>query len=163
MTSNELRREFLTIIGDTYDQYGYPEYCGWIEGLLLLEPKEWSQRGVAKRLKEIFPASKNPTSISSVNRALKILESFGVLEKAGSRKIGYQYRLVSSSNLVTSMLHQLVVVNQDFIRKLEVLTSKSQKSDSELKRAVSYQIKMAESWNKALELFIESVSNEKDV
>jgi hypothetical protein len=128
-----------------------------------LEPKEWSQRGVAKRLKEIFPASKNPTSISSVNRALKILESFGVLEKAGSRKIGYQYRLVSSSNLVTSMLHQLVVVNQDFIRKLEVLTSKSQKSDSELKRAVSYQIKMAESWNKALELFIESVSNEKDV
>ncbi|MHA2361476.1 MAG: hypothetical protein ACXAB6_06060, partial [Candidatus Thorarchaeota archaeon] len=140
-----------------------PEYCGWIEGLLLLEPKEWSQRGVAKRLKEIFPASKNPTSISSVNRALKILESFGVLEKAGSRKIGYQYRLVSSSNLVTSMLHQLVVVNQDFIRKLEVLTSKSQKSDSELKRAVSYQIKMAESWNKALELFIESVSNEKDV
>ncbi|MHA2187725.1 MAG: hypothetical protein ACW99V_05745 [Candidatus Thorarchaeota archaeon] len=163
MTSNELRREFLTIIGDTYDQYGYPEYCGWIEGLLLLEPKEWSQRGVAKRLKEIFPASKNPTSISSVNRALKILESFGVLEKAGSRKIGYQYRLVSSSNLVTSILHQLVVVNQDFIRKLEVLTSKSQKSDSELKRAVSYQIKMAESWNKALELFIESVSNEKDV
>ncbi|MHA1934281.1 MAG: hypothetical protein ACW97A_03275 [Candidatus Thorarchaeota archaeon] len=163
MTSNELRKEFLTIIGHTYDQYGYPEYCGWIEGLLLLEPKEWSQRSITKRLKELFPASKYPTSISSVNRALKILESFGVLEKAGSRKIGYQYRLASSSNLVTSMLHQLIFVNQDFIKKLEVLTTKSQKSDSELKRAMSYQIKMAQSWNKALELLIESIRDEKDV
>ena len=72
MKSDSLRTEFLHAMGETYEKYGYPDYCGWIEGLLLLEPREWSQRGIADRLRELFPASKYPTSISSVNRALNI-------------------------------------------------------------------------------------------
>ncbi len=161
MTSIDLRKKFLTIIGDTYETYGYPEYCGWIEGLLLLEPREWSQRSISERLGELFPASKYPTSISSVNRALKILESYGVVEKAGSRKEGFRYRTIASSNLVSSMLYQLIAVNQDFISKMEILKKKNQKFDTELRRATSYQISIAKTWNKALELLIESIRGEK--
>ncbi|GAG86448.1 unnamed protein product, partial [marine sediment metagenome] len=95
MISDELRKDFLTIIGKTYNQYGYPEYCGWVEGLLHLEQREWSQKVISERLSELFPASKYPTSVPSISRALKILEEYGVVEKSGSRKIGYKYRIAS--------------------------------------------------------------------
>ena len=162
MTSSDLRREFLTIIGTTYDQYGYPEYCGWIEGLLLLEPREWSQRGISERLGELFPASKYPTSVPSVNRALKILERYGIIERGGSRKTGYKYRLVSSSNLLSSMLQQFIAVNQDFINKMESLAAKNQKADSELNKAVALQISMTQTWSKAVEQILESIQDDKE-
>ena len=103
MASSDLRKEFLETIGKTYDTYGYPEYCGWIEGLLMLEQKEWTQQGISERLKELFSDSKYPTSVPSVNRALKILESYGIILKTGSRKSGYRYSLVSASNILSSM------------------------------------------------------------
>ncbi|MHA2426249.1 MAG: hypothetical protein ACXAEF_15780 [Candidatus Thorarchaeota archaeon] len=160
MTSSDLRKEFLEIIGRTYDTYGYPEYCGWIEGLLMLEQKEWTQQGISDRLKELFPDSKYPTSVPSVNRALKILESYGIILKTGSRKSGYRYGLVSSSNIVSSMFHQLLVVNQDFIGKLEALRSKSRKKDSALSRAISSQISVATIWSDVVEQIIESMQDE---
>jgi DNA-binding transcriptional regulator GbsR (MarR family) len=160
VTSSDLRKEFLEIIGRTYDTYGYPEYCGWIEGLLMLEQKEWTQQGISDRLKELFPDSKYPTSVPSVNRALKILESYGIILKTGSRKSGYRYGLVSSSNIVSSMFHQLLVVNQDFIGKLEALRSKSRKKDSALSRAISSQISVATIWSDVVEQIIESMQDE---
>lgn len=161
MISEELRKEFLIIIGKTYDHYGYPEYCGWVEGLLQLEDRRWSQKSISDRLTEIFPATKYPTSVPSVNRALKILEEYGVVEKTGSRKSGYEYSVINSSNLVSSMVHQLMMVNTDFIGKLEILASKNKKKDSDLKRATAIQIKMAHQWNRALELLLESISSDK--
>ena len=149
MKSESPRQEFLNIIGASYAQYGYPEYCGWIEGLLLLETKDWTQRGIAKRLTEIFPESKYPTSVSSVNRALKILEGYGVVEKTGSRKTGFRYRKLTSSGLVSSMLQQLIVINQEFIRGLESLSGKGIKEDKELKKAIAYQMEAAMIWNRA--------------
>ncbi|MHA2140993.1 MAG: hypothetical protein ACXADC_12490 [Candidatus Thorarchaeota archaeon] len=160
MASNDLRKEFLETIGKTYDTYGYPEYCGWIEGLLMLEQKEWTQQGISERLKELFSDSKYPTSVPSVNRALKILESYGIILKTGSRKSGYRYRLVSASNIASSMFHQLLVVNQDFIKKMEVLRSKNRKVDSDLSRAISSQISMAKAWNLIVEQIIESMQDE---
>ncbi|MBN2230654.1 MAG: hypothetical protein JW779_13780 [Candidatus Thorarchaeota archaeon] len=160
MSYTRLRRDFLRIIGESYEQYGYPEYCGWIEGLLLLEPVEWSQRGISKRLGEIFPASKYPTSVSSVNRALKLLETYGVIERAGSRKTGFRYRLVSSSNLVASMLYHLMNMNQEFIKKMESLSDKNIKADSDLERATTYQISMAQTWNLAISQLLESLQDE---
>lgn len=139
------------IIGETYDHYGYPEYCGWIEGLLLLEQKEWSQRGISQRLGEIFPESKYPTSIPSISRALKILENYGVVERKGSRKTGYKYCLITSSNLISSMLLQLQMVNQEFISKMQVLESKKAKKDTGLTSAISYEIQMADTWNLVIE------------
>jgi DNA-binding transcriptional regulator GbsR (MarR family) len=163
MKSSKLRIEFLRAIGESYTKYGYPDYCGWIEGLLLLEPQEWSQQGIADRLSEFFPASKYPTSISSVNRALKMLEGYGVIERAGSRKTGYKYRLLSSSSLVASMLQQLIIINQDFIRTMEGLESKDKKRDADLDRAISYQISVARVWNSAVEDLLEAISEDSEV
>ncbi len=160
MISNELRKEFLTIIGKTYDHYGYPEYCGWVEGLLQLENKQWSQKSISERLTELFPESKYPTSIPTINRALKMLEGYGVVEKTGSRKTGYQYCATTSSNLLGSMIHHLMMVNNDFVSKLEILTAKNKKKDSDLKRATNIQIKMAGQWNRALQLLLESTTSE---
>ena len=159
MISNELRKEFLTIIGKTYDTYGYPEYCGWIEGLLHLENREWSQKAISERLGELFPASKYPTSVPSISRALKILEEYGVVEKTGSRKTGYRYTIVNSSNLIQSMVQQLMAVNTDFVSKLEVLAGKNKKKDADLKRATDIQIKMAKLWNQALLQLLNSESS----
>ncbi|TFG98861.1 hypothetical protein E4H12_04780 [Candidatus Thorarchaeota archaeon] len=161
MISDDLRREFMTIIGKTYLHYGYPEYCGWVEGLLQLEHKEWTQNGISERLTEIFPASKYPTSVPSINRALKLLEEYGVVEKSGSRKTGYRYSAVASSNLVTSMVYQLMTVNNDFITKMELLATKNKKKDTGLKHAANTQINMARQWNRALSLLIESTSSDQ--
>ena len=161
MISDELRKEFLTIIGKTYDHYGYPEYCGWVEGLLQLEEKQWSQKSISERLTEILPASKYPTSVPSINRALKILEEYGVVEKTGSRKTGYHYKAITSSNLIASMVHQFMMVNNDFIGKLEILAAKNKKKDADLKRATTIQIKVAKQWNHALQLLLESASSDK--
>ncbi len=159
MVSNKLRKEFLTIIGKTYDTYGYPEYCGWIEGLLHLEHREWSQKTISDRLTEIFPDSKYPTSVPSINRALKILEEYGVVEKKGSRKTGYRYTIVASTNLIYSMVNQLMTVNTEFIRKLEVLAGKNKKKDANLMKATNIQVKMAKLWNDALIHLLESESS----
>ncbi|TFG28426.1 hypothetical protein EU527_17350 [Candidatus Thorarchaeota archaeon] len=161
MVSSDMRKEFMMIIGETYDRYGYPEYCGWIEGLLLLEQKEWSQRDISQRLGEIFPESKYPTSVPSVNRALKILESYGVAERTGSRKTGFRYSLHTTSNLLISMLQQLQIVNLEFIKKLLALEVKKKKRDPDLTRAISYQIEMANAWNIAVEELIKT--NKGDV
>jgi DNA-binding transcriptional regulator GbsR (MarR family) len=159
MISNELRKEFLTTIGKTYDTYGYPEYCGWIEGLLQLEDREWTQKAISVRLGEIFPASKYPTSVPSISRALKILEEYGVVEKTGSRKTGYRYSSVTSTNLVYSMVYNMMAVNTDFINKLELLEGKNRKKDTGLKNATELQIKMAKLWNHALQQLLDSTSS----
>ncbi len=154
---DSLRKEFLEIVGKAYAHYGYPEYCGWIEGLLILEPKDWTQKDLSERLGELFSTS---TSIPSVNRALKVLESYGVVEKEGSRKIGFTYRLRPSSNLILSMFQQLLTVNQDFIRKLQALEQKNQKKDSSLRNAITIESTMAKIWNQSMEQIIASLQHE---
>ncbi len=162
MNSEKLRQEFLNIIGSSYSQYGYPEYCGWVEGLLLLEPKGWTQRSIAQRLTEIFSATKYPTSVPSINRALKILESYGVVEKTGSRKTGYKYRARPSSGLLSSMLQNLTAINTEFIRKLEFLSAKDVEKDRGLKKAISYQVDVAHAWNKAVEGLLKTIAENSE-
>jgi DNA-binding transcriptional regulator GbsR (MarR family) len=159
--SEKLRKEFLTTIGETYATYGYPEYCGWIEGLLHLEKREWSQKDISERLGELFPESKYPTSVPSVSRALKIIEDYGVVSKTGSRKTGYRYSIVTTSNLFHSMVHNLMTINTEFIDKLEVIANKNRKNDADLKRATTIQIKMAKLWNKALLQILNSTSSDQ--
>jgi DNA-binding transcriptional regulator GbsR (MarR family) len=141
-----------------YDQYGYPQYCGWIEGLMLLEPQEWTQRGISTRLRELFPESKYPTSVPSVNRALKVLETYGVVVKTGSRKTGYLYRIASSTSLGVSMLQQLIIVNQNFIARMKELSSRNKKTDTALMKALNAEIKAIRVWDQALEKVLEYLS-----
>lgn len=156
MASGNLRKEFLEIVGNAYEQYGYPKHCGWIEGLLLLDRKEWTQKGLSDRLSELFSSS---TSIPSINRALKILETYGIVEKAGSRKIGFTYRLQSSSNLILSMFQQLLLMNKQFIATLESLETKNKQKDPELRQAIRAEMTMTEIWNKSMEQIIELVED----
>ncbi|MHA1907174.1 MAG: hypothetical protein ACW98Y_07755 [Candidatus Thorarchaeota archaeon] len=156
MSAIELRKEFLEIIGQTYVQYGYPEYCGWIEGLMVLEPQDWTQQGISDRLGEVFPESKYPTSVPSVNRALKILETYGVVTKAGSRKTGYQYTVISPTNLIYSMLHQFLTLNQGFMAQMKDLSARSAK-DSALKKAVNAELKAWRLWERAVKGMLETL------
>lgn len=154
------RKEFLSAMGEMYESYGYPSYCGWIEGLLMLESDEWSQRKISNRLRELFPELKYPTSITSVNRALKILEDYGVVEKAGSRKTGYRYSSISSSGVIATMLERFVVANQQFMDMMEALFARSPKNDSALKKAISYEIDVGRTWSKLIGDLLESIRKE---
>lgn len=161
MSSDNLRKEFLTTMGKTYAIYGYPEYCGWIEGLLHLENKKWSQKAISERLGEVFPDIKYPTSVPSVSRALKILEEYGIVEKIGSRKTGYRYSVVTSTNLVNSMVQNLIAINTDFIGKLEIIAGQNKKKDADLNRATTFQIKMAKLWNHAISQLLDSTTSDQ--
>ncbi|MFW9793668.1 MAG: hypothetical protein ACFFEE_05175, partial [Candidatus Thorarchaeota archaeon] len=112
--------------------------------------------GISSRLSELLPSTK-PTSVPSINRALKILESYGIVEKTGSRKTGYLYSLVSSKNLVYSMLHQFLIMNQNFISNMKDLAARTKKKDSELLRAVNLEIEAITTWNRAVEMILESL------
>jgi len=161
--SETLIREFLVIMGDNYDEYGYPRFCGWVEGLLLLEAHEWTQSEISRRLRELLHESKYPTSVPSVNRALKLLEDYGVIERSGSRKIGYKYRLSSSSGLVTTTLLRFLTVNQNFMEKMESLMAKSGDAGDDLKKALLFQLDGAKLWNQLIEGLIRSISETEDL
>ncbi|MFW9908935.1 MAG: hypothetical protein ACFFEF_10200 [Candidatus Thorarchaeota archaeon] len=137
MKFDELRIEFLQTLSEMYKKYDYPDYCGWIEGLLLLEPDEWTLDRISKRLSEMLPASENPVLNSEISKALKTLESYSVIEKTGSEESGYQYRLVSSSSLVSAMLQRVIIVNQGFVRRMKDLAAKDLKDDTDLEQAIS--------------------------
>ena len=124
---------------------------------MVLEPQEWTQQGISNRLKDLFPDSKYPTSVPSVNRALKVLEAYGVVTKSGSRKTGYQYTMVSTTNLVYSMLHQFMTLNNGFMAQLRDLSKRSQNKDSELKRAVNAELKAWRLWDKAVKGMLETL------
>jgi len=157
-----LRREFLELIGHTYEQYGYPEYCGWIEGLMVLEPQNWTQHGISERLSNLFPESKYPTSVPSVNRALKILETYGVVEKNGSRKTGYLYSIISPTNLVYSMLHQFLEMNKVFIAQMKDLSARTSTNDSTLKKAVRAELKAWQLWDRTVRAMVDSLNDDRE-
>jgi hypothetical protein len=125
---------------------------------MLLEPQEWTQRGISSRLRELFPESKYPTSVPSVNRALKVLETYGVVQKTGSRRTGYQYQIATSTSFGISMLQQLILVNSNFITSMKGLLVRNKKKDPALRRAVNAEIKGMGVWNRALEKILDSLA-----
>lgn len=147
------RRAFFEIIGKAYSKYGYPPLCGWIEALFRLEPRSntgWTQREISEHLSRLFPES-NPTSLPSVNRALKILESYSMVVKSGSRKIGYTYELAPDSTMLSSMFSQFITVNETLIRELTSLREKeSLNADPVLIDAVNVEIMGFEVFNQVL-------------
>jgi DNA-binding transcriptional regulator GbsR (MarR family) len=150
LSSVILRREFLLTLGAAYSQYGYPEYCGWVEGLLLLEPQEWTQHGISERLSEILPEPQYPTSVPSVNRALRLLKSYGIVKRQGSRKSGYLYHVVDSASVAASMVEQLAAINTQFIHGMEDLRDRNKEKDTLLDRALNAEIRMARMWDEVL-------------
>ena len=157
------RKEFFTILGKNYERYSLPPLCGWIEALLLLQPKDWTQRDISQRLSELFSESDYSTSLSSVNRALKILEDYGAIAKSGSRKLGYTYNLAPSSKVVTNMFLRFISYNDSFIEDLSALKKKRQlEEDSVLQHIIKTQIEGYSVFNQFLKQFIESFELEEE-
>jgi DNA-binding transcriptional regulator GbsR (MarR family) len=156
------RKQFFLLMGKNYEKYGYPGLAGWIEALLLLEPGKWTQETISTRLSELFPEEDRPTSRASVNRALRLLELYGVVVKSGSRKLGYSYQLDFSSNMITNMFQQFIANNTAFTDELATLKGQFDLDcDQALQTAVDLQIEGYSLFNQVLEKFIESLPLER--
>ena len=138
----EYRREYFKSMGELYESYHFPALCGWIEALMLLEEKEWTQKSLSDRLSELFPEPDSPTSISAINRAVKVLEEIGTIKKSGSRKIGYYYNLNPSIQAAISKFENLAQINDTFAKNLNSLKDSLEiKSDPKLQEVIAKQLK----------------------
>lgn len=158
---SDARKQFFIIMGENYEKFGYPSLGGWIEALFMLELGYWTQENISKRLSELLPEADHPTSRASVNRALKLLEIYGVIVKSGSRKLGYRYRLAPSTNMIINMFQQFILNNESFTRKLTSLKEQyNLGNDLTLKKVVDMQIEGYTLFNQILKKVIESFSLE---
>ena len=136
MISNE-RKEFIRILGDFYEDFGYPRHYAFIEAILWLESPNggWTQKTISEKLSELFPNT--PTSISSIHRALKILENYSVVTKEGSRK-GYTYRVNTSGlSVISGMMDQLTDSFESFLKDITFFKDKTRLyQDPELQNVV---------------------------
>lgn len=149
-------------MGKYYEEFGYPRLCGWIDALLMLEPQDWTQEGISQRLSEIFSETDQPTSLASVNRALKILEKYGTIIKSGSRKLGYKYRAAPSSTILTSMFNQFITTNEKIVRELVELKGVGMgEDDPKLQEIVEFEINGIELFNQLLKNIVTSIETEE--
>ncbi|MFX1535834.1 MAG: hypothetical protein ACFFDI_16590 [Promethearchaeota archaeon] len=159
---SKTRKKFFILMGKYYEEFGYPRLCGWIDSLLMLEPQDWTQEGISRQLSEIFYDSDQPTSLASVNRALKILEKYGTIIKSGSRKLGYKYRAAPSSTILTSMFNQFITTNEKVIRELMGLKGEREfEDDQKLQEIVEFEINGIELFNQLLKNIVDSIETEE--
>jgi hypothetical protein len=140
-----LRKKLFDIFAKYYEEYGIPGLCGWIDTLFLLEPQDpsghqWTQRAISKRLLELFPHGKYPTSVSSINRAIKINEKYGTVLKEGTHKTGYTYTTTSGPEMITNIFEGFIEKTNICINDLQQLQGDCQDSDPILKKVLDEQI-----------------------
>jgi DNA-binding transcriptional regulator GbsR (MarR family) len=162
--NKELRSEFFKILGETYKELGFPEIFGWIEGLLTLQKTEISQKEISNQLTSIFNEPDNPTSVSSVNRSLKVMESYGIILKQGTRKIRYTYKFNPDYNMITNTFHVVMNITKLYLDKISRLKEEPQmESDTELIKSIENQVKMYSNFSEFLEEMLESIKNKKNL
>lgn len=156
---SELRTQYLLVLGRTYDSYGLPQLCGMVEGLLSLTDRPLSQTDISELLKAILGDLDVPTSVPSVNRAMQVLEQYGVVKKTGTRKEGYLYYLVEGSDLIRNMFAQFVEVNDLTIHQLSELRSQVGTDDPSLSQVLGYQVEGYTVFNSLLIRWIAELSS----
>lgn len=129
MTNRNLRNEYFKIIGEAIQEYGFSPLNGWIEALLSTENKGLTQREISDELSEILNDERFATSLTSVNRALKIMEANQIIIKEGSRKKGYKYYLNVLSGIPIGFFQKVLAVNTKNLMELQILKKKIVKSD----------------------------------
>lgn len=142
---NPLRERLFEIFAKYYEDFGIPGLCGWIDTLFLIEPQDrngnqWTQRSISSRLQELFPKAKYPTSVPSINRAIKINEKYGTVLKKGSHKIGYSYIPTSGTEMITKIFEGFIDKTNICISDLKALLIESQDTDPTLKKITEEQI-----------------------
>ena len=133
------RQMFFDLLGDYWKSYSLPGLCGYIDALLWLEQKDnWTQQTISNRLKELLGSeSKYPTSVPSINRAIKVNVQYGTVIKKGNHKLGYTYHVATASTMITDMFQQMIDFNEKMIDKLnKLLHFEEVKSDPDLIQAV---------------------------
>ncbi|MFX0050090.1 MAG: hypothetical protein ACFE8U_02250 [Candidatus Hermodarchaeota archaeon] len=140
-----MRKKIFDIFAKYYEEYGIPGLCGWIDTLFLLEPqnpngRQWTQKTISKRLTELFPDKKYPTSVSSINRAIKINEKYGTVLKEGTHKTGYTYKATSGTEMITKIFEGFIEKTNFCINDLQLLLDECKDTDSTLKKITEEQI-----------------------
>lgn len=140
-----LRKKLFDIFSKYYEEYGIPGLCGWIDTLLLLEPQDpnghpWTQSTIAKRLKEIFPQGKFPTSVSSINRTIRINEKYGTVLKEGTHKNGYNYKATPGTEMITKIFEGFIEKTNICINELKQISEECHDIDSTLKEITEEQL-----------------------
>ena len=142
---NPLRERLFEVFAKYYEDYGIPGLCGWIDTLFLIEPRDrnenqWTQRSISSRLQELFPEAKYPTSVPSINRAIKINEKYGTVLKKGSHKIGYSYIPTTGTEMITKIFEGFIDKTKICISDLKVILKESQDTDPMLNKIADEQI-----------------------
>ena len=141
-----LRAHLYDIFAEYYEEYGIPGLCGWIDTLFLLEPQDlnghpWTQRTIAKRLTDLFSDRKKyPTSVSSINRAIRINEKYGTVLKEGTHKTGYTYTAIPGTEMIVKIFEGFIDKTNVCVKDLQQLLEKCQDSDSILEKILEEQI-----------------------
>ncbi len=137
-----LRERLFDIFASYYEEYGIPGLCGWIDTLLLLEPNEqqWTQQSISKRLTDFFPNGKYPTSVSSINRAIRINEKYGTVLKKGTHKTGYTYAAATGTEMIAKIFEGFIEKTNLCLNDLHLLLDKCQNKDPTLKSILEEQI-----------------------
>ena len=131
METETIREKFLKILGNSYKKFGFPAILGWIEALLCLEKKELMQGEISIQLTNIFKDQNVATSISSVNRALKIMEFYKIVVKKGNPKIGYSYKINMDSNFIIKFFYNLIEMTKNVTKNLTDLKELAIKKDDQ--------------------------------
>ncbi|MFX1570980.1 MAG: hypothetical protein ACFFCV_21795 [Promethearchaeota archaeon] len=138
---DDFQQKFLKIIGSSYQDYGFPPICGWIEALLGIKKKGLTQVEISYLLSTIMDDKNIGTSVSSVNRALKILVPYGSVIRKGTAKEGYQYELNTNPEFFDMFIQNFINVNKITLRSLEKLKQNCLKAeDTNLIEAIENEI-----------------------
>ena len=143
--NRELRNKYFKRIGDAIQDYGFSPIMGWIEALLSIENRGLTQKEISEKLTEILSHEDSATSLTSVNRALKIMEANQMIIKQGSRKRGYKYYLKLLSGIPTGFFQKVLVVNKENLHHLLILKKEIENSkDIELSKGINIEIKFSQ-------------------
>jgi hypothetical protein len=151
---SDQRKSFFDVLAKYWEEYGLPGLSGYIDALLWLEQRDdWTQVTISKRLKELFgDKSEYPTSIASVNRAIKINVHFGTLFRKGTHKLGYSYHVADDTSMLEMMFQRFIDMNEMMMDTLSDLQSSDvENSDPELFNAVQMQNLGIQIYNESLE------------
>ena len=158
----DIRKNYLEILGKTYIEYSFPQIVGWIEGVLTLEDKPLNQTEISKKISEIIRKEDAPSSISSVSRALKIMESYGVVIKKGSRKIGFTYQIVKESAFIEGFLKNFINISLKWMNEIsELQNNAKKKNDLSLVNAIETYIRCSKLIAEVMNLCLDRLGNEE--
>ncbi|MFX0070302.1 MAG: hypothetical protein ACFFAO_04345 [Candidatus Hermodarchaeota archaeon] len=144
--NTEFRKKFLMIMGEAYKAYGFPQITGWIKAVLYLENRELGQVEISEKITEILSNEDAPTSVPSVNRALKIMEGYRAIVKSGTRKKGYTYKINPFKNIPLGLFRRFSTINKNTIKNLNNLrVDLNQTEDKGLTDAIEKEIESNQS------------------